>query len=585
MKIFPILILLYFAAFSCLPAQVKRRTLCTTDSLTLTVSGHKGTVEWQESADGRTWTNLSATLGAAAATPTLRLKPTGGSLYRAAVVEAAGCPTYYSDTVQTDIPRVAVWKSNLSVSNVNAKTIGTSTFSSSSKIACAWSLLPSTSDFTVDRYEITATEIVKNTSVSSSATVSQTTLRLTGLKSGTSYKITLRAYSGSCVVASDSASGKTSEEYWQLQGTGNTVAGLKKVVADGNTLNYAFVYGSWAPHDSLKGRIRYYYNPQAFSEKGAKSALSDAVPRTGDIASATTFTGLSGYGLTYSGYDSTVAGTRAFRTIGQAQAVPYQGKVRMYFEALTPDNRNRIHSIDSKDGLTGIDYNAGTSTICKTADDFKIGGGCDYTTALGVSTDVMNANPNISDIRQFKIGYATLDSWLWNGAVGTFMTPTFDISRTAVCSNKYTFTTGYALWDGSAWKLQYNGTCPKFFDGVQAPCVVHLGGSRYKFYFNYNQVLKGQMMNPQRDTKPMRVMYAEGTSGVVQFEDWEGVEKSRDMVYLFPDGSVLTESQESKLDDYHFFVPTGDMDFQVQYTNISDGMSIPFVAAALLLNP
>ncbi len=568
-------VLVGLLAVCSLRSQIRTQAVCTGDTVVITLGSYKGTVKWQQASNLTSWTDIA---GANAAT--LRAVMGANTYYRAAVQEATGCPTFYSDTTL-----LSAWNPALAVNNVKTQTVGTSSFSSSSKLVVSWKA-PA---FAVSKYEITATESVKNTSVVITLASSKTSDTLKGLKSGTNYKVSIKACTDdgckTAAVCGATSSGSTSQEYWQLQGTGNTVAGLKKVVADGNTLNYAFVYGSWAPHDSLKGRIRYYYNPLAFGEKGTKSALSNAVPRTGDIASAITFTGLTGYGLTYSGYDSTVAGTRAFRYIGQAQAVPYQGKVRMYFEAQTADNRTRIHFIDSKDGLTGIDYNAGTSTLCKTTDDFKIGGGCDYTTALSVGTDATNTNPNISDIRQFKIGYPTLDSWLWNGAAGTFMTPTFDVAKTADCGNKYSFTTGYALWDGSAWKLQYNGSCPKFFDGVQAPCVVHLGGSRYKFYFNYNQVLKGQTMNPQRDTKPMRVMYAEGTSGVVQFEDWEGVEKSRDMVYLFPDGTALTELQESKLDDYHFFAPTGDMEFQVQYSNISDGTSIPFVAAAVLLNP
>ena len=295
------------------------------------------------------------------------------------------------------------------------------------------------------------------------------------------------------------ALGTTAEEYWQLQGTGSTIATLTKVVSDGNTLNYAFTYGAWAP-DSVRGYIRYYYNPMAGQEKGMKPARSNQIPKVGDNASAITFTGYTGYGMTYSGY---VAGGRSFKMFGQAQAVPYQGKIRVFFEAEADnDKRTRIYQIDSKDGYGGIDFNAGTSTLCKDAADFNVGGNCDYQLAVGTEIDGVSANLNVTDIRQFKIAYPTQDSWLWDGKVGTFMAATFDlpgVSRPGVRTTcaQYKFTTAFVTWNGSTWAVQYNGTCPKLFDGMQAPAFVHLGGSRYKLYFNYNKTPPDKPHNQQ----------------------------------------------------------------------------------------
>jgi hypothetical protein len=181
-----------------------------------------------------------------------------------------------------------------------------------------------------------------------------------------------------------------------------------------------------------------------------------------------------------------------------------------------------------------------------------------------------------------------MNSWLWEGNDSTFMTPTFNLNSSVNCGNTYKFTTGYALFDSinNNWKLQYNSsTCPKFFDGMQAPSIVHIGGNKYKLYFNNNQTLKGMPHSPFTDTKPMKVMYAENKNGKIKFDDWEGVVNSRNLNYLWPNGTLLSISEESKLDDYHFFSPTNDLKFQVQYTNISTSTSVPIVAAAILLNP
>lgn len=371
----------------------------------------------------------------------------------------------------------------------------------------------------------------------------------------------------------------TPQEYWQLQGVGDSVGGLTKLISDGNTLNHAFVYGDWYP--SKQGYVRYYYNPMNLAEKGQKPALSSSA-QDGTLAKATSFTAVPGYGLIYSNY--TPGGSTPYipKFIGQACAVPYNGKIRLYYESVSEDNKTRIYYIDSKDGYVGEDFDSSsTSTSCSTNADFTPGGGCEYTTVMGAST-------NVSDVRQFKFGYPTMDTWLWKGQDKTFMAVTFDLESTATCGNTYKFTTGYAVYDSinGDWELQYNGNCPLFWDGMQAPSIVHLGGNRYKIYFNANQILKGNPHNPQTDTKPMKVIYATASNGAFpDFSDWETLAQGRDLIYLWPDQTMLTETQESKLDDYHFFSPSSDLDFMVQYTTISTGTSIPIVATSLLLNP
>jgi hypothetical protein len=136
--------------------------------------------------------------------------------------------------------------------------------------------------------------------------------------------------------------------------------------------------------------------------------------------------------------------------------------------------------------------------------------------------------------------------------------------------------------------LQYqeNG-CPKLLAGVQAPMPVHLGGARYKVYFNRHRQ-PGGVTNPQIAIKPMQMLYADpeysGDPAVVDFEDWEPLADAREIHYLWPDGSLLNEDNESKLDDYMIFAPTPDPKQLIMYSNMSTGGqgALPFIGSAAL---
>jgi hypothetical protein len=111
---------------------------------------------------------------------------------------------------------------------------------------------------------------------------------------------------------------------------------------------------------------------------------------------------------------------------------------------------------------------------------------------------------------------------------------------------------------------------------------VHLGGTTYKLYFSNNRVMSGRSANPQADIKPVRLMYADG----LEFDDWEGVEMAREVRFLWPDGSQLTGAEESRLDDFYFFLPGGDRNEQVMLTNMAAVAGRPpFIGTAVLLDP
>ena len=99
------------------------------------------------------------------------------------------------------------------------------------------------------------------------------------------------------------------------------------------------------------------------------------------------------------------------------------------------------------------------------------------------------------------------------------------------------------------------------------------------------------MTNPLTTIKPMQMIYADGEwtgdARRVDFEDWEGVEAARDVHCLWPDGTPLTEDEESRLDDYVILAPTADPTALIMYSNMSStGVgAFPFIGSAVLVNP
>ena len=477
------------------------------------------------------------------------------------------------------------------IANVGERTVGTSRFSSAGQLAVSWR---APTGYVVDHYEITAAESVFGTSPTTAVAATETSTTMTGLKSATTYSITVKACSNStCSLsgASSPAVGTTAEEYWQLQGTsGATSDAVSRATSDSNTLNYALSYGDWAG-DSLRGRIRYYYNPNVASEKGVKTALSTSVASS-TVSSLTTFDVLSGYGLV-AGTSTAVPASGISTTIGQAIAIPYNGKVRLMVEAQGTDRTNRIYQIDSADGYVGVDFNAGNGTLCSVPNgDLTTSGACAPSIALGLTQDGFTS-PGVTAFRQMKLLYPTQTSWVWNGAANTPMIVTMDLNTaTAAACAQYKFTQGWALWDGTKWALQYasDGTCPKLFDGMQAPAPVHLGDGRYKLYYS-NNVTPSSQQTFNFDNKPVRVIYGSASGSTIAFEDFESMSAAREVNFLWPDGSLMalftgsTTGGETKLDDYTMLAPTGNLDVQVMYTNFSGGSKGAFTAVAVLLNP
>ncbi len=467
------------------------------------------------------------------------------------------------------------WPANLTVSQTGWVTLGNRALASSTKLAVSWTAPAEP----VDRYEVLAQDTVSGCSVTQTADGLVTETTLTGLRSGTTYELNLHAIlkrDGATRCSADrTASAKTEEEYWQVQGTGNSVATATRTVEDGNVSPYAFRYGAGS---DLEGRVRLYYSPFTNSEKGARVAINTP-------GSFLTFDRVPDAGVRAPQVDGSTP-----PPFGTFQAVPLaDGRVRLLIELRGDDHKNRIVSIDSQDGWVGADFNPSSSPLSTYPDDFGQGGPCSFTTVLGVEGDAEAAMAGISNARQCKIGWPALDQWAWDGAPGTFLVITVDLADVSQSSSE--FCAAYAVWNGTEWKLQYSeGTHPKIFSGVQAPLPVHLGGARYKMYFQHNTALKGSFLDWSTMTStPTKVVYADGAqsgdASLVDFEDWDTIDSARRVHFLWPDGSEMDLATESKLDDFVFLMPTADPEFQMMYTNMSAEGTAPFIATAVLANP
>ncbi len=486
------------------------------------------------------------------------------------------------------------WSAGLTVAAVDGGRVGTTAYRSSSRLSASWTAPPAA----VHHYVLTLTDGVTGAAVSAQAT--DTRVTVSGLKSATPHTVSVKACldepCDSSLDGDASASAQTEAEYWQVRGSGGSYGTATRIVSDGNTYPFALPYGSWA--GGLSGRVQLYYNPTSATEKGIKIAELSAAAGT-SVASLSSYRPVSGFGLkqlcAVGGPDMTpcTADTVA-ASVTTTQAVALDasmgGGVRLFFESMGADRRTRVMYLDSRDGYVGRDFNAGAKTICDTAADYSTGGGCAPTVVIGVGSDAIAGNPGLSNARQFKIGYPTRTDWRWNGQPGAFMVITAEFE--GACSSESFFNASLAVWDGASWVMEKDAAgCPRYMPGVQAPMPVHMGGTRYKMYFSNNTIPRTGMANPLTDTKPMKLVYADGgvagDPSVVEFDDWEQIAQAREVYFLWPDGTTLNVANESALDDYIMFMPTGDPALQIMYGNMSipgSGLA-PFIGMASLVNP
>lgn len=470
--------------------------------------------------------------------------------------------------------------------NVETRTVGSQSFSSSTRLQLRWTA-PATG--VVNHYRASATDPYGGPAQAFTAAASDTTLTLTGLKAGTAYSVTLTACGDAACGQSSAAavvSASTSGEFWQLQGSGNSTAGLTRIVSDGNARISATRFGSEAGAVTAN-RIQLYYGPSGRLPPALSTAITGSAARADDATSYLRFTSAGGS----TGLVTPSPGAPLVATVATGQGVPLSAamgaKVRLFFEAQGTDGKTRIFWVDSADGYTGQDFNSGASASCSTAADYATGGGCAPQIAIGVEGDAVAATSRVLNARQHKLGWPTLNDWRWDGAAGSFMV--FTVDRISGCS-AFNTNHGYAVWDGSRWVVQYDAAgCPKLFTSAQAAFPLHTGEARYKLYYGDPSITTGRLGSGLPFLGPKKLIHGDarvsGDATRVDFEDWESQSVARDVVFLWPNGDKLDDTAEGYIDDYHFLHPTGSAQLQVMYMAITNGTEMPFGAAAILLNP
>lgn len=518
--------------------------------------------------------------------------PFSGAAYGASLVmDAGGKFTLDPTSVAVVLPSTLAPPTNVLVSSVNEQTVGSSSFSSSTRLRVSWT---APIGYTAAEYQVVATEGQRGASQNFSAPAGSTALELTGLKAGTPYATIVKACrTTACDEAgiAEAVYATTSEEHWQIQGTGNGYASATKMVADGSVLSYLIRFGTEAG-SSLSGKSQYYYK-----NSGSPNASGIAIAATAgtgtNIADLTAFTA-TGSGLWQPCNDFTSftgCPSGSVLSIAAVQAVPLksQSVIRLYFEAADlrdPEKTTRIYKLDSHDGYLGRDFNEGSGTSCggTGSTDYAAGGSCEPTVLIGADGDATAGGTGLTNARQFKIGFPILDGWRWDESPGTFMV----ITGSSMCgSNKNSLF--YATWDGATWSVAKDSTgCPRTISpSGHGPVLVHRGGARYKLY--YEDDANGHT------GKPLRLIYADGaTSGsasTVELADWESAEMAREIHFLWPDGSKLDAEEESGLGDHMIFMPTGANEEQYMYLNLGGfdnanwGKPSSGLGMAILLNP
>jgi len=476
------------------------------------------------------------------------------------------------------------WNSSLVVGEIDVGVIGAASYNSSSQLRVEWAAPP----VDYDQVRLEVTDLSTALTHTEAADPDENSLTLTHLKASTTYSISIVACStDDCDQALDggTASGQTADEVWQLLGTGHDLDGLTNIVADSNAKAHAFVYGDTASPE-LRGRIQLYYGAMGGFGGSLSVATSNRPADPADESSYSDFTSHVGS----SGVVQPPTGTPLVEWIGTGQGVPLSedlgGGIRLFFEARGSDGTTRLLSLDSEDGDVGRDFNSGAAEHCSAATDYEEGGGCHPAVEIGAAGDAVAPAAGIDNVRQQKVGVATLADWRWGRDPGTFMV--FTTGSVDGCSSSQK-NHGYAVYDGDSWAVQYaDSGCPKLFKGVQAMAPLHLGDGRFKIQFGNPDETEGALGSNLPFLGPKRIIYGDaarsGDPEVMDFEDWDSVEEARDLTFLWPDGEVFDVTAEGYIDDFVVLTPSFNTDHQVQFVVLTDGSQIPFTSVAILRN-
>lgn len=445
---------------------------------------------------------------------------------------------------------------------------------SSSTLRASWRSVPGAT-----HYLVQADDLDGGPDFVQRASAVGTSVTFSGLEAATAYQLSMWACKDAACATYAAAAPvllTTAEEVWRLQGSGASYAGCATIADRSNSSPYAFRYGDDAPA-ALRGKVRLYYKTSGTPGAGDRNDVGVGLtsgPATSDPDSVDRFEVDPRYGVGMPG-----GGHVRLHDVRTFQAVPLaSGGVRLYMEVVDAGNVGRLVSFESRDGSVGADFDPSADTRLDAA-DLR---GTPPSMVLGVSGDA-EAATRMKGVRQFKIGWPTLERWAWDQRAGTFMV----LGGTDTCGATQD---GLFLahYDGRAWAIDEAGACARVLvPDAHGPVLVHLGGVRYKLY--YEDQAKG------RQKKPLRVLYADGTRtgdpAVVEFEDWDRPADAREVHFRWPDGTLMDADAESGLGDHVVLSPTLRLEDQVMYMNLGgfDNGTSPGpskgIGMAVLANP
>lgn len=485
---------------------------------------------------------------------------------------AFGCSK--KDEVSAPVTDGGTWAAGIIVNQTGGVTIAGTAYKSSTRLAVSWT---APTGQTVDHYEVTATESMQSTKVTGTSTGVAATL--TGLRSSTTYAVAVDACLNvactSKLTASATAAGTTPEEYWQIQGDGGSYAAATKVVtSEGQTLSYALKYGNDAP-GAVAGRVRYFYNPGGPTAWGPGLRVAVNGSTDMDAGSLSSFSKIDAGMRNACDPNVDAAGCPAGDVAMMAfQPIPLTNpqRIRVFYEGNDPHSVGfvtRLYSFDLQDGYLAEDFHPDAGVqICggPGSSDFTPTGKCAPTLVMGVASD--DAGSPFTHVRQSKIGYPKQSDWRWDMDAGAFIIMTAADSCGVTQDGIF-----YATWTGATWavKKETNGCAKPMALYGHGPVIVHLGGMRYKLYYE-----ESSLSQPGQDkAKPLKLLYADGTvtgaSGAVEFEDWEVADAGRHVHFLWPNGTLLDAGQESGLGDHFILMPNSNADTQYMYMNLGGG--------------
>lgn len=473
------------------------------------------------------------------------------------------------------------WPANLTVSPVPATTVSGETLPSSTRLAAGW-MAPA---FAVETYHLRVVDQI--TGQRQLLQTSATSVDLTNLKAGTTYTVSLQALlvGGSVMAANATAQASTSEEFWQLQGTGRGWFQCTQVISGSSVLAYPMVRRLEGGDSENLRVIQLYYKPRPGPNPFAAMSITQSRGPTSRLGSLVGLIEIQGYGLRSPASPALLVDrVAAFHPVPLARNMG--GGVRVFFEAKGRDGKTRLMHLDSKDGVLGRDFHPGKATVVATTEDYDTNGPCEPTLVVGVRGNPNHPATGMLQARQSKLGWPYRNRPRWDGMPGTF----FVITGQDAC-NQTSDGLFYAQWDGSQWNVvQDHAGCPvPLVTRAHGPVLVHREASRYKLYF------EDWTNRPGRTNKPLHLIYGDGSinapSERVDIDEWEATADAREVHFLWPDGSLLSVADESGLGDHAVLWPTDDPDYQVMYVNLNgfDNGTRPSasqgIGLALLRNP